>query len=187
MKAGVLALQGCIDPHLKMLARAGAEPVAVRTLRQLESVERIILPGGESTTMLRLLEKNQLTAALREFGKTRPLWGVCAGAILAAQEVTSPEQFSLGLIPIRARRNFYGSQTDSFKSTLQVDFLNSPLAVDFIRAPLLEPLSREVQVHASLDSQPVLLQHGRILVSSFHVELGQDIRLHEYFLKISAA
>lgn len=134
--------------------------------------------------MLHLMEKAQLTSALRDFGKTHAVWGICAGAILIAQEVTSPEQYSLGLIPVRARRNYYGSQADSFKDSIKIDFLNAPMEVDFIRAPLLEALSRDVRAHATHDGHGVLLQHGHIMVSAFHVELGQDTRLHEYFLKV---
>ncbi|MBN8550686.1 MAG: pyridoxal 5'-phosphate synthase glutaminase subunit PdxT [Deltaproteobacteria bacterium] len=186
MKVGVLALQGCVEPHLKMLARVGAEAISVRRPAQLEQLDRIILPGGESTTMLLLMEKVQLGPALREFGKTHPVWGICAGSILIAQEVCDPAQSSLNLIPIRARRNFYGSQTDSFKTPLQTDLLKSPIEVDFIRAPLLEPLSRDITVHASHQGHAVLLQRGRILASSFHVELGEDSRLHEYFLNLES-
>lgn len=184
MKVGVLALQGCVDPHCKMLESIGAQPLRVRSAAQLETIDRIILPGGESTTMLRLLEKTQMTSALRDFGRTHPVWGICAGSILIAREVHDPEQNSLDLIPIRARRNYYGSQTESFKVSLHVEPFALPLEADFIRAPLLEPMSREVKVLARHGDQAVLMQLGKILAASFHVELGSDTRLHEYFLKI---
>lgn len=184
MTVGVLALQGCVEPHITMLHRLGVNAIRVRLPSDLEKVDRLILPGGESTTMLRLMERVELTAPLKEFGKTHPLWGICAGSILLATEVRHPEQRSLGLIPVRATRNFYGSQIESFTTPLEIDFLGSAINADFIRAPLLEPLSPEVKIHARHQEMTVLMQHRRILVSSFHVELGQDTRLHEYFLSL---
>jgi pyridoxal 5'-phosphate synthase pdxT subunit len=122
-----------------------------------------------------------MDAALAEFGKTHPLWGVCAGSILIASKVSRPEQRSFNLIDMHAIRNFYGSQLNSFKTPLKVEKLGSDLSVDFIRAPKLEPLSDKVSVLALHNGAPVLLQQGKILASSFHVELGEDTKLHEYF------
>ena len=184
VNAGVLALQGCIDPHVRMLEKCGATVTRVRTVRDLEAVDRLILPGGESTTMLKLLDRAGLTSALRDFGKTKPMWGVCAGSILLAKEVRHPDQFSLELIPVRATRNYYGSQIDSFKASVEIPKLGEPLLVDFIRAPLLEALSDEVEVLGEFNDQQVLLRKGKIMVSSFHIELTEDQRLHEYFCGI---
>ncbi len=184
---GVLALQGCVEPHLVMLRAIGAQAMSVRTPGELAQVDRLIMPGGESTTMLKLLVSSGLWEPLREFTKKRPVWGICAGSILLAREVQHPAQESLGAINIRAHRNFYGSQLDSFKSSLTVTGIAHPVAVDFIRAPRLEPLAESVQVLAkTTDGTPVLMQEGHILVSAFHTELGSDPALHRYFTNLPA-
>jgi 5'-phosphate synthase pdxT subunit len=182
MNVGVLALQGCIEPHCRMLESIGATPVKVRRPSELESIDRLIMPGGESTTMLRFLERQNMFSALRDFCRTHPVWGICAGSILLAKQVENPSQPSLELAPVRAVRNFYGSQLDSFKTTLPVEPLGRAMEVDFIRAPLLEALTPEVQILARYESQQVLLRYQNILLSSFHVELGEDAGLHQYFL-----
>lgn len=184
MRVGVLALQGCVDPHIHMLEKCGSAAVRVRTPGELEQIDRLIIPGGESTTMLRLLDRAGLAPALREFGKTHPVWGVCAGSILLAKEVRNPEQYSFAFIPIRATRNYYGSQLQSFKASVSLAFSDGPLLVDFIRAPLLESLTPEVQVLGEHDGKQIMLRYGRILATSFHSELGNDIRLHQYFCTI---
>lgn len=186
-KVGVLALQGCVAPHVSMIQSLGREALAVRTERELAQVERLIMPGGESTTMLKLLVSSGLWDKLATFVKVRPVWGICAGSILLAKEVNNPKQDSLGAIDIRAHRNFYGSQLDSFKRSLMIEGIKSPVEVDFIRAPRLEPLSEDVQVLARDDNGiPVLMRQGHILVSAFHTELGTDPSLHRYFLDIPA-
>lgn len=152
---GVLALQGCIDPHLHMLQRLGCNPIRVTSIEGLKKVDRLILPGGESSTMLRFLthlptsvrtsknapkKPNELFVALQSFCKTNPVWGICAGAILLSKEVENPAQLSLGAIEIKAIRNFYGSQRESFKATIPIKPLGKSLSVDFIRAPKLVPI-----------------------------------------------
>lgn len=184
MAVGVLALQGCIDPHVKMLERLGAEVIKVRLPEDLQKIDRLIMPGGESTTMLTLLDRAALFEPLKAFGKTHPVWGICAGAILAAEKVEHPDQRSLGIIPICATRNYYGSQLDSFKARVTVHGLATPLEVDFIRAPLLRPLDSTVLIEATLNGQAIMLRKGLVLTSSFHSELGSDTRLHELFLKL---
>lgn len=139
--------------------------------------------------MLRFLKLYELISPIQEFAKTRPVWGICAGAILAAREVRHPSQQSLNLIDISAHRNFYGSQLESFSAPLSVKGLNTPIVAQFIRAPLLNELpyspdSEPVQIMAKLEQQPVLLAQGRTWASSFHVELGEDPSLHELFLKL---
>lgn len=184
MRVGVLALQGCVDPHFKHLSNLGIKSLKVKTLSDLETVNRLILPGGESTTMLRLLHSTGLYSGIIKFAQSNPVWGICAGAILIAKEVSHPEQDSLGLIDIHAHRNHYGSQLDSFESELMVQPLNKKMMVQFIRAPLLTPTSESIKVLASHKESPVLMQQNRVLVSSFHVELGEDSSLHEYFTNI---
>lgn len=171
-----------------MLSKLGVRSVRVRTSEELRSVDRLIIPGGESTTMLRFLKLSSLLDELQSFGKTHPVWGICAGAILAAREVKSPEQDSLNLIDIEAHRNFYGSQLDSFTKTLSITELPKPIEAQFIRAPRLSPLPETlgrppVTTLAECDGHPVFLQQGNIWASSFHVELGDDPSLHELFLK----
>ncbi len=184
MTIGVLALQGCVDPHIEMFERLGAETRKVRRPDDLTMVDRLVLPGGESTTMLALLDKSGLGPALLDFGRAHPVWGICAGAILIAREVEHPRQRSLGLIDIIAHRNHYGPQTESFTAEVTIDLFPGPMKVDFIRAPLLKPLSNSVTVHARHDGVAVLMRQGRVMASSFHAELGEDTRLHRHFLDL---
>jgi len=156
----------------------------VRLSEDLARCDRIVLPGGESTTMIKLLDRAELWEPLRDFGRSHPVWGICAGAILIASEVCSPAQKSLELISVRATRNYYGSQLDSFKAEIEIAGFDHKMHADFIRAPLLQPLEESVQVLADYNNQPVLMRQGRVLVSAFHTELGSDARLHEYFLGI---
>jgi 5'-phosphate synthase pdxT subunit len=181
MTIGVLALQGCIEPHSAMIQKIGLSARQVKSIEDLSEIDRLIMPGGESTTMLKLLTRTNLDSAITEFAKHHPVWGVCAGAILIAREVIHPSQKSLGLIDIQAVRNYYGPQTESFRAQVHFDEPEMDTSVDFIRAPLLKPLSPKVKVLACLNDQPILLRQGNILVSSFHIELGDDTRLHRYF------
>lgn len=182
MDVGILALQGCIQPHIDACSRLGALARPVRFAEELAQAKRLIIPGGESTTMLSLLERRGLLEELARFARSKPVWGVCAGAILLARQVLNPQQKSLALMDIRATRNYYGCQLDSFKARVEVGILDLTTEVDFIRAPLLEPLSTQVGVLASHDSHAVLLKQGRLLASSFHIELSHETALHKYFL-----
>ena len=179
---GILSLQGCIGPHERLLAKLGASSMRVRSKDDLSKVERIILPGGESTTMLKLLNKNDLFEPLKNFCTTNPVWGICAGAILLAREVTNPNQQSLGVMDISAHRNYYGCQLDSFSVEISSNVFSQVQKVDFIRAPLLSPLIPDVEVLSSLEDQPVLLRQDNMLASSFHVELRENLQLYKYFL-----
>ncbi len=183
---GVLALQGCIAPHLKHLHALGYATREVKKPEHLVGLTRIVLPGGESTTMLKLLAQTELEAPLTEFVKTHPTWGICAGSILLAQKVSHPEQRSLNAIKIHAIRNFYGSQRESFSTTLEIAPSQTSMVVDFIRAPKLEPLAPSVQVLSKHGGDSVLMQEGHVLVSSFHSELREDSSLHRYFCSIQA-
>ncbi len=185
---GILGFQGCIEPHENLLRKLGVQTLRVRTAQDLASVDRLILPGGESTTMLRFLKISGLCEEISSFAKTKPVWGICAGAILAARVVRSPEQDSLNLIDIEAHRNFYGSQLDSFTTKISVAQLSRPIEVQFIRAPKLALLAESqgrppLTVMAEHDGHPVFLAQGHIWTSSFHVELGEDTSLHELFLR----
>jgi 5'-phosphate synthase pdxT subunit len=188
-RVGILGFQGCIEPHERILHALGAETVRIRTKEDLASVDRLILPGGESSTMLRFLKLYDLIPAIQTFSKNNPVWGICAGAILVARTVQNPSQQSLGLLNISAHRNFYGSQIDSFTTPLSIKGLTKPITAQFIRAPLLDALPPSEQfgsaeVLATLGDHPVFLAQGKVWACSFHVELGDDTTLHELFLRL---
>jgi 5'-phosphate synthase pdxT subunit len=182
-KIGVLALQGDFEKHEKALARAGAEPVEVRSAADLDQVDGLVIPGGESTTMLKLLEQEQMLDPLRDFGARRPIFGTCAGAILLAAEVLNPHQRSLGLLDIDVERNAYGRQLDSRIARLNPEGLDGDLEAVFIRAPIIRRVGDQVKVLASYQGDPVLVEQGSHLVATFHPELTEDPRIHRMFLE----
>ena len=184
-KIGVLALQGDFEKHEKALERAGAEAVQVRSAADLERVDGLIIPGGESTTMLKLLEEEKLLEPLREFGRRRPMFGTCAGAILLATEVLNRPQLSLGLMDIDVERNAYGRQLDSRIARLTPEGMEGDLEAVFIRAPIIRRVGEQVKVLASYQGDPVLVEQGRHLVATFHPELTDDPRIHQMFLETS--
>lgn len=190
VKVGILGFQGCIEPHQKLLSKLGVTAHLVRSSSDLADITHLILPGGESTTMLRCIERSNMFHSLLQFGKSNAVWGICAGAILLAREVTHPQQTSLRLMDIKATRNFYGSQRESFNTTLSINRLkNHAMNSFFIRAPLLEPLTRSegaapLLIESTFEQQPVFFSQGRVWASSFHVELGDDPALHQAFLSV---
>ena len=181
-KIGVLALQGDFEKHEAALARAGAEPLQVRSAADLDRVDGLVIPGGESTTMLKLLEEEKLLEPLREFGARRPIFGTCAGAILLASEVVNPPQASLGLLDIEVERNAYGRQLDSRIARLKPEGLEGELEAVFIRAPIIRRVGGQVNVLARYQGDPVLVEQGRHMVATFHPELTEDPRIHRMFL-----
>ncbi|MCU1236681.1 MAG: glutamine amidotransferase [Candidatus Solibacter sp.] len=188
-KVGVLSLQGDFAAHGAALERAGAEPVFVREREQLSQIDGLIIPGGESTTMLKLLRYENLFDDLAEFGRRKPVFGTCAGAILMAKDVTNPAQESLGLVDIAIERNAYGRQIDSRVVELEPgpDFEKrtapGKLEAVFIRAPIIRGVQNGVKVLAEYEGDPVLIEQGRYLVSTFHPELTKDLRVHSLFLE----
>lgn len=187
LRIGVLALQGDFEAHQKALARAGAEALEIRSAEQLQDVDGLVIPGGESTTMLKLLNQEHLLEPLREFGERRPIFGTCAGAILLASRVSNPEQESLSLLDIDIERNGYGRQLDSRIARLKPEGLNSELEAVFIRAPIIKRVGETAKVLARYNGDPVLVEQGRHLVATFHPELTSDSSVHRLFLdKISA-
>lgn len=182
-RVGVLALQGDFQAHERALARAGAEVVEVRSAADLEGLEGLIIPGGESTTMMKLLDEEKLIDPLRAFGGGRPIFGTCAGAILMASEVANPPQASLGLMDMEVERNAYGRQVDSRIARLQSDGIEGDLEAVFIRAPIIRRVGRDAKVLATYQGDPVLVEQGRHLAATFHPELTDDSRVHLMFLR----
>jgi 5'-phosphate synthase pdxT subunit len=186
MKVGILALQGAVEHHQQKLAKLGTVPVLVRRPEHLSGLAAIILPGGESSTMLKLLNRNELFQPLKEFCQRQPTWGLCAGAILLAKTVSHPSQSSLGLMDIHAVRNAYGRQLESFicnlESTTPSSWRGSVEGV-FIRAPRLEvtdPVT--VETLFCWQNEAVMVKQGHLLAASFHPELSAQDTLHSYFL-----
>jgi 5'-phosphate synthase pdxT subunit len=187
-KVGILALQGDFEAHAKALERAGAEPVLVRAAEELKSIDGLVIPGGESTAMLKLIHFMNLKDPLLEFAREKPVFGTCAGAILLAKEVRNPAQESFGLLDLTVDRNAYGRQIDSRVANIHpdADFQSRAGAGDmeavFIRAPIIRRTGSEVNVLAQYEGDPVLVEQGRHLVATFHPELTQDPRVHKLFL-----
>ena len=185
MKIGVLALQGDFDAHRRRLEELGAEVVLVKKPEQLNNIDGLIIPGGESGTFLKLLGEEGL-AKLKTFVRAKPTFGTCAGCILLAADVENPKQAGLGALDITVRRNAYGRQIDS--SIREGRFLNDPLEMVFIRAPKIERVGAGVEVIATegKDEAPVLVRQGKTLAATFHPELSDDRRIHRYFLDLIA-
>jgi len=179
-KVGILALQGDFDAHTKAVERAGATAVEVRSAHDLDALDGLIIPGGESTTMLKLLQEEKLMEPLRQFGQRRPIFGTCAGAILLANEVSSPSQESLGLIDIGVERNAYGRQVDSFIGEVDAPALGpaTPMPAVFIRAPRIRRVAAFVEVLGTHAGEPVLVRQNAVVAATFHPELTPDRRLH---------
>ncbi len=181
-RVGVLALQGDFCAHAAALARLGAEAPEVRRVAQLEGLGGLVIPGGESTTLLNLMRDEPWLSALRAFhARGGALFGTCAGAILLAREVLHPRQESLGLLDVTVERNAFGRQVDSFETRLCAPAVGGELAAVFIRAPRLRALGAGVEVLARLDGEPVLVRQGRVLAATFHPEIAGDDRLHAHF------
>ena len=181
---GVLAIQGDYASHAEALAESGAEPVEVRKPDQLANLDGLILPGGESTTILRFLEKNNFFETLREFCGSKPVFGTCAGAILLAQEVRNPAQRSLGILDAVVERNAYGRQIDSTILTAPTSLEGGPLEMVFIRAPRIVETGPGVEVLALRDNYPVLVRQGSKMAATFHPELSSDRRVHRLFVNL---
>jgi 5'-phosphate synthase pdxT subunit len=183
MKVGILAVQGDFEAHAATLARMGADYVFVRTPRDLEGVDAVILPGGESTTQWKFLVEEGLDQSLLAHSvRGGAIFGTCAGAILLAREVQNPAQDSLGLADITVIRNAYGRQLASEVRHGVTAISPEPIEMVFIRAPIIERVGPDVEVLAKSEGQPVLIRQGHNLISTFHPELTSDTTVHEYFL-----
>jgi len=193
LRIGVLALQGDFAEHIGVLRRLGVEAVEVRLAEQLDGLDGLIMPGGESTTFGKLAQDFGLIEPLRQFGRQKPLWGTCAGAIFLSKDAHRPQPL-LGLMDITVERNAFGRQVASFEVDLEVPALKAvsdedlPFHAIFIRAPLIDSVGEGVQVLARLeDGRIVAAQQGHWLATSFHPELTGDPRFHQYFLRLASA
>jgi len=181
MKIGVLAIQGDFDAHKKRLEQLGADVVLVRKPEQLDQIDGLVIPGGESGAFLKILGEGGL-AKLKEFVRVKPTFGTCAGAIMLAREVTNPDQPGLGALDIRIRRNAYGRQVDSSIRTGKLG--QSPLEMVFIRAPKIEHMGPGVEVIATEGNDTVVVREGKTMAATFHPELSDDTRVHQKFLEL---
>ena len=183
-RIGVLAIQGDYAAHAAALSEVGAVPCEIRKADQLETVDGLILPGGESTTMLKFLEKHGFFEALQIFAKGKPVFGTCAGAILLAREVRNPAQRSLGILDAVVERNAYGRQIDSTIITAETEIPGGPLEMVFIRAPRIASTGAGVKVLGRRDGAAVLVKQGAVLAATFHPELSKDHRVHRLFVEM---
>jgi pyridoxal 5'-phosphate synthase pdxT subunit len=186
MKVGVLALQGDVREHARALEAAGATATTVKRPDELSIVDALIVPGGESTTIGKLLDRFDLLDPIRDRATAgMPLYGTCAGMILMAKTVTGSDEVNhtLDLLDATVRRNAYGRQVDSFEADLDVTGLDEPYRAVFIRSPSVESVGDEIEVLAEFEGIPVLVRQGRLFASSFHPEMTEDGRVHELFLE----
>jgi 5'-phosphate synthase pdxT subunit len=181
-RIGVLAIQGDFAAHAQALVEAGADAVEVRTPAQLEGLDGLILPGGESTTFLKFLERDGLLESLQRFVEQKPAFGTCAGCILLARNVSQPAQQSLAVMDISVERNAYGRQIDSAIQTGETKLPGGPLEMVYIRAPRIASVGPGVEVMAERDGFPVLVRQGKLLAATFHPELSSDRRVHQLFV-----
>lgn len=189
MKIGVLALQGDFDAHRRRLEELGAQVVLVRNPEQLDEIDGLVIPGGESGTFLKLLGESGFEK-LKQYVRLKPTFGTCAGAILLASEVENPKQAGLGALNIRVQRNAYGRQIDSsiregkFLRDFQGKLAESPLEMVFIRAPKISHVGEGVEVLATEGTDPVVVKQGNTMAATFHPELSDDSRIHQLFLNL---
>lgn len=181
MKIGVLALQGDFDAHRRRLEELGAAVVLVKKPEQLDDIDGLVIPGGESSTFLKLLGEAGFEK-LKDFVHTKPTFGTCAGAILLAREVENPTQAGLGALDISIRRNAYGRQLES--SIRQGTFADAPIEMVFIRAPKIQRIGNDVEVLATEGADPVAVRQGKTMAATFHPELSEDSRVHKLFLDL---
>lgn len=189
MKIGVLAIQGDFAEHIALLAELGVDAQEIRLPDQLESLDGLIIPGGESTTLSRLMSIYDLREPIKQMAEEgRAVWGTCAGMIMLAKEITEQDPIPLGIMDIGVQRNAFGRQVDSFEQKLNVTSLDcGPFHGIFIRAPVIIRVGEGVTVLASLeDGRPVAVQQGNLLATAFHPELTHDTRFHRYFMGIAA-
>jgi 5'-phosphate synthase pdxT subunit len=186
IKIGVLALQGAVAEHIRSLQQAGAEAVAVKRVEQLSELHGLVIPGGESTTIGKLMRKYGFIEAIRQFAADgKPIFGTCAGLIVLAQRIDGGEEAHLGLMDMTVVRNAFGRQRESFETDLEVAGLDRPLRAVFIRAPLIKEVGPDVEVLSVYKGEIVAARQNRLLACSFHPELTDDSALHAYFVAMA--
>jgi len=183
MKIGVLALQGAVREHIRLLEKAGAEAVAVKRADQLEGLDGLVIPGGESTTIGKLMREYKLDEPILEMHRQgKPIFGTCAGLIMIAKRVEGRDEPHLGLMDVTVKRNAFGRQRESFEATLSIDGICDRFEAVFIRAPYIDEVGPGVKVLCTVDGKIVAAQEGNLLGAAFHPELTDDIRFHAYFV-----
>lgn len=184
-KVGVLALQGAVAEHLRLLEKAGAEAIAVKKVSQLDEIDGLVIPGGESTTIGKLMKLYGFDQALQQFHQQKkPMFGTCAGMIILAKEITGQDWNHLGIMDIQVQRNAFGRQRESFEVNLEVKGIGSDFRAVFIRAPLILEVSKEVDILSIHNGEIVAARQEYVLAASFHPELTDDERMHAYFLEM---
>ncbi|OPA73491.1 glutamine amidotransferase subunit PdxT [Paenibacillus selenitireducens] len=188
MKVGVLALQGAVAEHIRSIEQAGATGVIVKRVEQLEELDGLIIPGGESTTIGKLMRKYDFIDAVRQFSaQGKPIFGTCAGLIVLAERIEGQDDAHLGLMDMTVARNAFGRQRESFETDLPVKGIEEPIRAVFIRAPLITQVGPEVEVLSTFNGEIVTARQGHLLAASYHPELTDDYRLHQYFLDMIKA
>ncbi|AWB42849.1 pyridoxal 5'-phosphate synthase glutaminase subunit PdxT [Paenibacillus sp. CAA11] len=183
MKIGVLALQGAVAEHLRSIELAGAQGVAVKKIEQLDDIQGLIIPGGESTTIGKLMRKYGFIDAIRQFSSEgKPLFGTCAGLIVLAKTIEGGEEPHLGVMDIQVSRNAFGRQRESFETDLPMKGIDNPVRAVFIRAPLITAVGENVEVLSTYKEEIVTARQGHLLATSFHPELTDDYAMHKYFV-----
>ncbi|MWV47607.1 pyridoxal 5'-phosphate synthase glutaminase subunit PdxT [Paenibacillus sp. HJL G12] len=183
MKIGVLALQGAVAEHIRSIELAGAEGVAIKKREELQDIQGLIIPGGESTTIGKLMRKYDFMDAIRQFAaEGKPVFGTCAGLIVLAKTIEGQEESHLALMDMTVARNAFGRQRESFETDLDIKGIDEPIRAVFIRAPLISSVGEQVDVLSSYNGEIVAARQGHLLASSFHPELTDDYRLHQYFV-----
>ncbi|QOY37401.1 pyridoxal 5'-phosphate synthase glutaminase subunit PdxT [Anaerobacillus isosaccharinicus] len=185
VKIGVLALQGAVREHVNSLQSPGAEVVAVKKIEQLEDLDGLVLPGGESTTMRRLIDKYGFFEPLKDFAKAgKPMFGTCAGLILMAKQLVGQNEGHLEIIDMEVERNAFGRQRESFEAELMVKGIAEDIMAVFIRAPLIKSVGEDVEILSKYNGEIVAVRQNQFLACSFHPELTTDARFHQYFVEI---
>ena len=183
-KIGILALQGNFDQHKKMFDLLGIDNIFIRYSSDVEKCDAIVIPGGESTTMSKQIDRNNLRHVLKEYSKTNSLFGTCAGMILLSSNNESKNLQPLGIMDFTINRNAYGKQIESFSDDLQLNFSDATdFHAVFIRSPKVSKIGKNIKILAKYKKQPVMITDGRHFVTTFHPEIGSDIRIHNYFME----
>ncbi|MBO9597055.1 MAG: pyridoxal 5'-phosphate synthase glutaminase subunit PdxT [Cohnella sp.] len=186
MRIGVLALQGAVAEHIRSIELAGGEGVAIKRTEQLADIDGLIIPGGESTTIGKLMRKYDFIDAIRSFSESgKPVFGTCAGLIVLAERLEGAEEPHLRLMDMTVARNAFGRQRESFETDLDVKGIETPLRAVFIRAPLIKEVGEDVDVLSTYKGEIVTARQGNLLASSYHPELTEDYRLHSYFIEMA--